>query len=150
MYTFASWHNEHLGLRNRVFVRNETRMSFVISLLGSDVHSTSQLIIDRRTFTILYEIIQRDGHVKNDGFVTIEEQVCMFLYILAYHAKNRIVVTRFCKSGETISRYFNSVLGGVLQLDEALLWDPEPIQENCIDDKWKMFKILRHEVVRVV
>ncbi|KAF3445904.1 hypothetical protein FNV43_RR11081 [Rhamnella rubrinervis] len=33
-------------------------------------------------------MIRQDGHVKKDGLVTIEEQVCIFLQILAHHAKN--------------------------------------------------------------
>ena len=141
MYMYASWHYEHLGLRNRVLARNETRISFVNTLLGSDVHCISQLRMDRRTFGTLCELLRRDGHVKQDGLVTVEEQVCMFLHILAHHAKNRTIVSRFCRSGETISRYFNSVLNGILRLHETLLRQPDPVPENCTDDRWKMFKV---------
>ena len=142
MYMYASWHYENnMGIRNRVFVRNETRMSFVNSLLGSDVHSISQLRMDRRTFGILCELLRHDDYIKKDGTVTLEEQVCIFLHILAHHAKNRTIVTRFYRSGETISRYFNSVLNGVLRLHETLLRHPDPVPENCTDDRWKMFKV---------
>ena len=90
---------------------------------------------------VLCELLRRDGHVKQDGLVTIEEQVCMFLHKLAHHAKNRTIVSRFCRSGETISRYFNSVLNGILRLHGTLLRQPDHVPENCTDDRWKMFKV---------
>ena len=130
-----------MGVRNRVFVRNETCMSFVNSLLGSDVHSISQLRMDRRTFGILCELLHHDDYIKKDVNVTLEEQVCIFLHILAHHAKNRTIVTRFYRSGKTISRYFNLVLNGVLRLHETLLRHLDPVPENCTDDRWKMFKV---------
>ena len=141
MYMYASWHYERLPLVNRVFARNETRISFVISLLGSDVHCISQLMMDRRTFSLLCELLRHDAHIKTDGLVTLEEQVCIFLHILAHHAKNRTIISRFNRSGETISRYFNSVLNGVLRLHGALLRHPDFVPENCTDDRWKMFKV---------
>ena len=110
-------------------------MSFVNNLLGSDVHSISQLRMDRRTFGILCELLPHDDHIKKDGTVTLEEQVCIFLHILAHHAKNRIIVTRFYRSGETISRYFNSVLNGVSRLHETLLRHSDPVPENCTDNR---------------
>ena len=130
-----------MGVRNRVFVRNDIHMSFVNSLLGSDVHFITQLRMDKRTFSILCELLRCDYHIKKDGTVTLEEQVCIFLHIFAHHAKNRTIVTRFYRSGETISRYFNSVLNGVLRLHETLLKHPDPVPENCTDDRWKMFEV---------
>ena len=124
-----------MGVMNRVFVRNETHMSFVNSLLGSDVHSISQLRTDRRTFGIIYELLRCDDRIKKYGTFTLEDQVCIFLHILAHHAKNRTIVTRFYRSGETISRYFNSVLNGVLRLHETLLRHLDPVLENCTDDR---------------
>ncbi|KAK2652211.1 hypothetical protein Ddye_012067, partial [Dipteronia dyeriana] len=75
-----------------------------------------------------------------DGLVYIEEQVCMFLHILPHHVKNRTIHNRFQRSGETVSRYFNSVLCAVLQLHNILLISPDPVPENCDDEKWKWFK----------
>ena len=71
----------------------------------------------------------------------MEEQVCLFLHILAHHVKNSTIVSRFSRSGETISRYFNLVLKAVLQLQGVLLSHSEPVSENCTDDKWKVFKV---------
>ncbi|XP_060671461.1 uncharacterized protein LOC125423312 [Ziziphus jujuba] len=115
-------------------------MSFLNSLLDNDVNCISQLRMDRRTFDTLCQLLDHDGYVKSDGIVTLQEQVCIFLHIIAHHTKNRTIITRFFRSGETISRYFNSVLHGVLRLHKILLSPPKPISDNCLDDRWKVFK----------
>ncbi|KAI4347991.1 hypothetical protein L6164_008757 [Bauhinia variegata] len=43
-------------------------------------------------------------------------------------------------SGETISRYFNLALNSVLRLQETLLRAPDPVPEDCLDERWKWFK----------
>ncbi|BFG15765.1 hypothetical protein CerSpe_020390 [Prunus speciosa] len=48
--------------------------------------------------------------------------------------------SRFKRSGETISRYFNSILDGVLRLQGRLLKVPEPIPDNCTNNRWRWFK----------
>ncbi|KAK3221419.1 hypothetical protein Dsin_008444 [Dipteronia sinensis] len=92
--------------------------------------------MDRRIFIVLCELLRNTGRLKTNGLVSIEEQVCMFLHILAHHVKNRTIRSRFYRSGETISRYFNSVL----QLHNHLLVSPYPVPENCSDERWKWFK----------
>ncbi|XP_060673748.1 uncharacterized protein LOC112491959 isoform X2 [Ziziphus jujuba] len=114
-------------------------MSFLNSLLDNDVNCISQLRMDRRTFDTLCQLLRDDGYVKSDGIVTLQEQVCIFLHIIAHHTKNRTIITRFFRSGETISRYFNAVLHGVLRLHKTLLRQPEPVSDNCLDDRWKVF-----------
>ncbi|KAK3187819.1 hypothetical protein Dsin_027380 [Dipteronia sinensis] len=96
--------------------------------------------MDRRTFAVLCELLRNTGRLKTNGLVSIEEQLCIFLHILAHHVKNRTIRNRFYCSGETISRYFNSVLSTVLQLHNSLLVSPDPVPENCFDESWKMFK----------
>src|SRR3954467_12342485 len=85
-----------------------------------------------------------DLRVKNWGMTLVccEEQVAMFLHILAHHSKNRVIKFLFKRSGETVSRYFNLVLNGVLRLHETLLKAPEPVPEDCVDERWKFFKVL--------
>ncbi|CAL8116662.1 unnamed protein product [Prunus armeniaca] len=48
--------------------------------------------------------------------------------------------SRFKQSGKTISRYFNSILDGVIRLQGRLLKVPEPIPDNCTDNRWRWFK----------
>ncbi|KAM6543783.1 hypothetical protein CsatB_008230 [Cannabis sativa] len=50
------------------------------------------------------------------------------------HADGRV------KRNETISRYFNSILHGVLRLQENLLVSQDPIPANCIVSRWRWFE----------
>ncbi|KAK2637989.1 hypothetical protein Ddye_025784 [Dipteronia dyeriana] len=92
------------------------------------------------TFAMLCELLRNTGRLKTEGLVSVEEQVCIFLHILAHYVKNRTIRNRFYRSGETISRYFNSVLSAVLQLHNSLLVSPDHVSENCTDERWKRFK----------
>jgi len=65
----------------------------------------------------------------------------MFLHILAYDQKSRSMMTDYQRSQETISRHFNNVLGAVLKLWMVLLKSPQPITDNCKDERWKWFKV---------
>ncbi|KAL5795841.1 hypothetical protein ACOSQ2_000661 [Xanthoceras sorbifolium] len=97
--------------------------------------------MDRRTFDILCELLRNIRRLKTNGLVSVEEQVSIFLHVLAHHVKNRTIRNRFRRSGETISRYFNSVLCTVLQLHNDLLVSPTLVPENCTDERWKWFKV---------
>ena len=66
--------------------------------------------------------------------------VASFLHVLAHYAKNIVVAQQLAWSGERISRNFNAVLHAVLHLHSILFKKPEPILENCIDERWKWFK----------
>ena len=135
-------HIERRSLNNRSFVRRETRLRYLESIIGnSDIECVNQLRMDRRTFGLLCDLLRQDGRVKNDGLVSLEEQVCVFLHVLAHHVKNRTIGSRFFRSGETISRYFNSVLQGVLRLQDILLKVPDPVRDNCEDSRWRRFKV---------
>ena len=91
-------------LKNRTFVRNETRLSILNNIIHqSDIECVNQLRMDRKTFGLLCELLRLQGRLKNDGVVSVEEQVCMFLHILAHHVKNRTIRSRFHRSRETIS-----------------------------------------------
>ena len=55
--------------------------------------------------------------------------------------KNRIVRFQFKRSGYTVSRYVQAVLGAVLKLHDTLLVTPEPVSDECDDSRWKWFKV---------
>ncbi|XP_074592484.1 uncharacterized protein LOC141848355 [Curcuma longa] len=44
------------------------------------------------------------------------------------------------KSRETVNRHFNLCLRAVLQLHNILLKKPEPVHDDCEEDRWKPFK----------
>ena len=76
-----------------------------------------------------------------DGVVTVEEQVCIFLHILAHHVKIRTIDNMFKMSSEAISKYFNLVLNGIIRLQTTLLTTQFPVPENYNDDRWRWFKV---------
>ena len=137
--------NERKMIRSRPFVNHASRLHYLDSIIGNgDLQCIHQLRMDRRTFGLLCELLRSRGKVKVDGLVTVEEQVCMFLHILSHHVKNRTISSRVFQSGEIVSRYFNSVLKGVLWLQSILLRAPEPMPENCTDWRWKWFKVFNY------
>lgn len=65
--------------------------------------------------------------------VVVEEQVAMFVMVLAHHHKNRVVKFCFLRSGSTVSHYVHKVLGAVLRLHDILLPKPEAVAADCVD-----------------
>ncbi|KAK2663402.1 hypothetical protein Ddye_001976 [Dipteronia dyeriana] len=113
---FAQQQYKRNMLRRCTFANNQTRLFYLDSLIGSsNMNCVNQLRMDRRTFGILCELLRTDDKLKKDGLVTIEEQMCSFLHVLAHHLKNRTIGHRFNRSGETVSRYFNFVLNGIVR-----------------------------------
>lgn len=58
--------------------------------------------------------------------VGVQEQVMMFIAFVGHGYSNRQVQERYQHSGETVSRYFNSVLAACLQLYRSFVCLPPP------------------------
>jgi hypothetical protein len=137
------WLYENETLRQRIVDREGLRGEFLESLINrDDITCVNQLRMDIRSFRLLCGLLRTEGKLKEDGLVSVEEQVAMFLHILAHHSKNRVIKFLFKRSGQTVSKYFNSVLNGVIRLHEILLSAPDPVLEDCSDERWKLFKVL--------
>ncbi|XP_061369959.1 uncharacterized protein LOC133312729 [Gastrolobium bilobum] len=96
--------------------------------------------MDRRSFHTLCHLLKTIGMLQPTRHMGVEEQVAVFLHILAHDVKNRVIKRQFMRSGETISRQFNKVLQSVLRCHTVLLKRPDPILQNPTDDRWKWFK----------
>ncbi|KAG6489560.1 hypothetical protein ZIOFF_050835 [Zingiber officinale] len=96
--------------------------------------------MDRRSLSKLCYLLTTRGKLKGNRNMPINELVISFLHIIAQNVKNRVLKRQTARSGETISRQFHLVLNSILQLHNILLKKPEPIPENCTDDRWKWFK----------
>jgi hypothetical protein len=96
-----------------------------------------ELIEIRNAFSNLCNMLEARGGLKATKHILEDEQVAMFLYILAHHVKNRIIKRQFKLLGEIISRHFKNVLHAVIQLYAEFLKKPEPIPENSTDERWK-------------
>ena len=72
----------------------------------------------------------RNCGLHDSQYITVEEQLAMFLYTVARNASNRDIQERFQHSGETVSRYFGIVLHAintVLVSKYIKLYDDEEI-----------------------
>ncbi|XP_047953135.1 putative nuclease HARBI1 [Salvia hispanica] len=96
--------------------------------------------MDRNAFGRLCILLRDVGGLRNGRYVFLEEQVAIFLSILAHHKKIRPSGFDFKRSGETISHYVHLVLKAVLRLHTILLPEPEPVTNTCVDHRWKHFK----------
>ncbi|MED6181707.1 hypothetical protein PIB30_118851 [Stylosanthes scabra] len=96
--------------------------------------------MNTNTFANLCELLQIHGGLVEDGSVSLAEQVATFLIILAHHKKNRSIQVRFCRSGETVSKFFNKVLRAVIRVQSLLFVKSTPVEEDCTNPTWKKFK----------
>ncbi|XP_057797535.1 protein ANTAGONIST OF LIKE HETEROCHROMATIN PROTEIN 1-like [Salvia miltiorrhiza] len=106
----------------------------------SDIDCVLNLRMDRNAFGRLCNLMRQLGSLKDGKFVTVEEQLAMFLSVLAHHKKNRVVRFDFWRSGQTISRYIHTVLKAILKLHVLLLVKPDPVSGDNNDPRWKWFK----------
>jgi len=108
----------------------------------SDTMAISQIRMTRSCFIKLCDMLKEFGELKSNRNMDIDEQLAIFLHIIAHNVKNRVIVCHFHRSGETISRCVHRVCSAVIRLHSRLLKRPEPIFENSTDQRWKWFKVL--------
>ena len=103
--------NQRENLGQRTFTRLQVRSTEIQRITReSDVNCINELRMDRNAFAMLCNLLKTRGGLLDDGNMTIDEQVAIFINILAHHTKNRTIQVRFYRSGETISRYVHRVL----------------------------------------
>lgn len=108
----------------------------------TDTDCVANLRMDRNTFRKLCRILYERGGLRTGKCLGVEEQVAIFLFVLAHHEKNRVVRFAFSRSGATVSRCVHKVLAALLSLHNVLLSKPTPVGEDCTDHRWKWFKVL--------
>ncbi|KAL8527909.1 hypothetical protein ACS0TY_005643 [Phlomoides rotata] len=109
--------------------------------LGTDADCISNLRMDRNSFGRLCFLMRELGGLVDHRYVSVEEQVSMFLYILAHHKKNRGVKFDYQRSGQTVSHYIHIVLKAVLGMHTLFLVKPTPVPDDSTDPRWKWFKV---------
>lgn len=124
---FLDFHNNRIVINRLVY--------------DNDITCIEQLRMNRHTFSTLCRKLELEGGLKPSKYLLVDEQVAMFLHIVAHHVKNRVIKFRFMRSGETVSRYFHKVLHAILRLQCDLLKKHEPVPENSTDERWKWFKV---------
>ncbi|KAL1560834.1 hypothetical protein AAHA92_11004 [Salvia divinorum] len=105
----------------------------------TDKSCIDNLRMDRNCFGRLCVILRERGGLDDGRFVKVEEQVAIFLCVLAHHKKNQVVGFDFWRSGQTVSHYVHVVLKAVIMLHELFLAKPLPVDDQCQDWRWKWF-----------
>ncbi|XP_042055891.1 uncharacterized protein LOC121800386 [Salvia splendens] len=124
-----------------IISRMPTQVKHMDRLVGvTDVDCVDNLRMDRNTFGRLCQLLRHIGGLKDGKYVLVEEQVAIFLGIVAHHKKNRIAKFDFWRSGQTISHYVHRVLNAILKMHTLFLVKPDPITDDCLDPRWKWFK----------
>jgi transcriptional antiterminator len=65
--------------------------------------------MEREIFQALVQRL-RENNLADSRYVSVEEQLGIFLYAVSKNASNRTLQDQFQHSGETISRHFRAVL----------------------------------------
>ncbi|KAL8519099.1 hypothetical protein ACS0TY_010147 [Phlomoides rotata] len=101
----------------------------------SDTDCFDNLRLNREAFNRLCYLLRHMGRLVDGRYVTVGEQVALFLSVLSHHSKVRVVRFRFKRSGQTIHTYFHNVLRAVLKLHEVLLAKPSPVTDDSTHPK---------------
>lgn len=76
-------------------------------------------------FINLCEALKVYDKLEHSRYLTVQEQVCIFLLTSDHNERNRVVQERFQHSGQTISKYFNRVLKAVCRLGKQVIRPPD-------------------------
>ncbi|KAG6418148.1 hypothetical protein SASPL_120347 [Salvia splendens] len=97
MRDYRSLRQRRLNVRPyRILERVPAQVAHVTRLVGlTDVDCINNLRMDRNTFGRLCILLRERTSLIDGRWVTVEEQVAMFLCVLAHHSKNRIVGFNF-------------------------------------------------------
>jgi hypothetical protein len=85
---------------------------------GSDVTCYDKLRLTKRNFHDLCAMLREKCGLKDSIYVTVEENVAMFLQVVGHGIKMRMLGGTYQRSLETISRHFSIVLSAILSLTE--------------------------------
>jgi len=88
------------------------------------------------TFLDLRDWLSQNSTLRASRYVSMEEQLMSFLWIIGHNASNREAQEQFQHSGETISRHFRSVLQAMLQLYHGFVRLPPDITPTRIRSDW--------------
>ena len=153
MEYIAIWWNQQFILLCMFYMRKESlirryvldrcfgREHMLRIVYSSDDSCKFHLRLNRDAFTKLCRMLKEMGGLRDTVHMLIDEQVAMFLHLLAHHVKNMIMRGRFNRSAEVISRHFHRVLNALLRLQGHLYNKPKPISPESTNKIWKCFEV---------
>ncbi|XP_077232157.1 uncharacterized protein LOC143866890 [Tasmannia lanceolata] len=112
----------------------ETRRTFVIRVTNAENHCIALLRMDVRCFRSFVAIFRNTVLLEDTIHCCVEEQVAIFLQVIAHSQRNRTIRASIRWSGATVSKYFNKVLCAVLKLQELFILPPSRDTPHHIAD----------------
>ncbi|KAL8529924.1 hypothetical protein ACS0TY_007114 [Phlomoides rotata] len=97
--------------------------------------------MNRDTFNHFCYLLRHSGGLVNGRYVSMREQVSIFLSVLLHHSKVRFVKFCFKRSSLTVHQHLHNVLRVILNLHDMLLVTPTPVDDDCTHPRWKYFKV---------
>lgn len=126
--------------RNHVPTPALTRIGFMAELVvesGRDIRDL--LRMDYSTFRRLTTMLQEQSLISPSRYITIEEQVAIFLLTVGHNSRNRLVQNHLRHSGSTISLYFHRALDAICQLYGQYMVMPSPETPDFIKCSSRFF-----------
>ena len=85
--------------------------------------------MDKETFMNLCDHLKRHENLQDTPLVTVEETITMFLLIVGYNVRMRVVVNRFQHSTKTVIRHFKEVRYPLCRLGKILIRPSNMVNE---------------------
>lgn len=132
--------------RNRITHSDERLAMYFHRIIGygGDVRFIDMFRMEKAHFFNLCMILRTRQLLKDTEHVLVEEQVALFLYILAHNQRNRMIETSFARSGQSVKRYFRQVLQAIGSLKSEYINGPSLDHQPKIMDSsenWPYFKV---------
>ena len=78
----------------------------------------------RPCFEMLIQVLRQQTALQNSRFLTLEEQVMIFIYVISQKAKNRMAMEDWQHSGSTISIVFTRICKAIASLSPIFIKPP--------------------------
>ena len=115
-------HEHHRIYQSRVPCRTSILRGhdYVLEVLnGNDIQCFEQFRMKPHVFITFCEVLQERRYLQHSRYLTVQEQVCIFLLSIGHNIRNRIIQERFQHSGHTISKYFPRVLKAICRIEKS-------------------------------
>lgn len=95
-----------------------------IILNGKPVICHQLLCIEQHVFRRLYMYFREKNFLEDNKYILVEEQLVMFIIVIAHAHTNNVIHDRFQHSGETIHRHFHQVLIVMMLFEKDVIKRP--------------------------
>ncbi|KAH7850954.1 hypothetical protein Vadar_005108 [Vaccinium darrowii] len=121
LYEYYNMYIDHRPCRTSMLRGHD----YVLEVLnGHEDRCHQNFRMKPQVFIGFCEALKVHANLKHSRYLTLQEQVCIFLLTIGHNERNRVVQERFQHSGHTISVYFHRVLKAVCKLGVVIIQPP--------------------------